>query len=207
MVIKLFYAPHTCSLASHIALEDAAAEYAAVRISFADDEQRKPAYLAVNPKGRVPALATDRGVLTETPAMLAFIAQSFPQARLAPLDDPFLFAEVQAFNSYLCATLHVAHSHRMRGNRWADDPAAITAMQRKVPESVSACYDLIEQNMLRGPWVMGESYTICDPYLFTMAQWLEQDGVDPVRFSKVISHRRRMSERPAVQKAIAEELA
>ncbi|MGA7998674.1 MAG: glutathione S-transferase family protein [Bradyrhizobium sp.] len=206
-MIKLFYAPHTCSLASHIALEDAAAEYAAVRISFADDEQRKPAYLAVNPKGRVPALATDRGVLTETPAMLAFIAQSFPQARLAPLDDPFLFAEVQAFNSYLCATLHVAHSHRMRGNRWADDPAAITAMQRKVPESVSACYDLIEENMLRGPWVMGENYTICDPYLFTMAQWLEQDGVDPVRFPKVISHRRRMSERPAVQKAIAEELA
>ena len=207
MVIKLFYAPHTCSLASHIALEDAAAEYATVRINFADDEQRKPAYLAVNPKGRVPALVTDRGVLTETPAMLAFIAQSFPQARLAPLDDPFLFAEVQAFNSYLCATLHVAHSHRMRGNRWADDPAAIAAMQRKVPESVSACYDLIEENMLRGPWVMGESYTICDPYLFTMAQWLEQDGVDPARFPKVISHRRRMSERPAVQKAIAEELA
>ncbi len=207
MVIKLFYAPHTCSLASHIALEDAAAEYAAVRISFADDEQRKPAYLAVNPKGRVPALATDRGVLTETPAMLAFIAQSFPRARLAPLDDPFLFAEVQAFNSYLCATLHVTHSHRMRGNRWADDPAAIAAMQRKVPESVSACYDLIEENMLRGPWVMGENYTICDPYLFTMAQWLEQDGVDPVRFPKVISHRRRMAERPAVRKAIAEELA
>lgn len=207
MVIKLFYAPHTCSLASHIALEDAAAEYATVRINFADNEQRKPAYLAVNPKGRVPALVTDRGNLTETPAMLAFIAQSFPRAQLAALDDPFLFAEVQAFNSYLCATLHVAHSHRMRGNRWADDPAAITAMQRKVPESVSACYDLIEENMLRGPWVMGESYTICDPYLFTMAQWLEQDGVDPSRIPKVISHRRRMSERPEVQKAIAEELA
>lgn len=206
-MIKLFYAPHTCSLATHIALEDAGAEYATVRINFADDEQRKPAYLAVNPKGRVPALVTDRGNLTETPAMLAFIAQSFPRAQLAPLDDPFLFAEVQAFNSYLCATLHVAHSHRMRGNRWADDPAAITAMQRKVPESVSACYDLIEENMLRGPWVMGESYTICDPYLFTMAQWLEQDGVDPSRIPKVISHRRRMSERPEVQKAIAEELA
>ena len=207
MVITLFYAPHTCSLASHIALEDAAAEYATARINFADDEQRKPAYLAVNPKGRVPALVTDRGTLTETPAMLAFIAQSFPLARLAPLDDPFFFAEVQAFNSFLCATLHVAHAHRMRGNRWADDPAAIAAMQRKVPELVSACYDLIEASMLRGPWVMGESYTICDPYLFTMAQWLEQDGVDPSRFPKVISHRRRMSERPAVRKAIAQELA
>ena len=206
-MIRLFYAPDTCSLASHIALEDAAADYSSVRIDFATDEQRKPEYLAINPKGRVPALVTGKGVLTETPAILAFIAQSFPQARLAPSDDPFCFAEVQAFNSYLCSTLHVAHSHRMRGSRWADDPAAIAAMQRKVPESVGACYDLIESKMLREPWVMGETYTICDPYLFTVAQWLEQDGVDPSRFPKVVAHRRRMSERPQVQKAIADELA
>jgi glutathione S-transferase len=91
--------------------------------------------------------------------------------------------------------------------RWADDRSAIAAMQRKIPESVAACYQLIEENTLREPWVMGETYTICDPYLFTMAQWLEQDGVDPARFPKVMAHRRRMSERPQVQKAIAEELA
>ena len=206
-MIKLFYASDTCSLASHIALEDAGADYSTARISFANDEQRKPDYLAINPNGRAPALVTDKGVLTETPAILAFIAQSFPQARLAPLEDRFRFAQVQAFNSYLCSTLHVAHAHRMRGNRWADDPAAIAAMQRKVPESVASCYQLIEEKMLGGPWVMGETYTICDPYLFTMAQWLEQDGVDPSRFPKVIDHRRRMSERPTVQKAIADELA
>jgi glutathione S-transferase len=206
-MIKLYYASHTCSLASHIALEDAGADYSTVRLSFAADEQRKPEYLAINPKGRAPALVTDRGILTETPAILAFIAQSFPQAKLAPLEDAFLFARAQAFNSYLCSTLHVAHAHRMRGNRWADDSAAIAAMQRKVPESVTACYRLIEENMLEGPWVMGEAYTICDPYLFTMAQWLEQDGVDPSRFPKVIDHRRRMSERRQVRDAIAAELA
>ena len=206
-MLTLFYAAHTCSLASHIALEDAAADYSTVRISFADDEQRKPQYLAVNPKGRVPALVTGRGILTETPAMLAFIAQSFPQAKLAPLDDPFLFALVQAFNSYLCSTMHVAHSHRMRGYRWADDIKAIEAMQRKVPQSVTACCELIEHKMLGAPWVMGETYTICDPYLFTMAQWLEADGVDTSRFPKLMDHRRRMSERPQVQKAISEELA
>ena len=88
-MIKLYYATHTCALASHIALEEAAAEYETVRISFANEEQRKPEYLAINPKGRVPAMVTDKGILTETPAMLAFIAQSFPQAKLAPLDDPF----------------------------------------------------------------------------------------------------------------------
>jgi glutathione S-transferase len=206
-MIKLYYAAHTCSLASHIALEDAGAEYSVQRISFAAEEQRKPEYLAINPKARVPALVTDQGILTETPAMLVFIAQSFPQKRLAPLDDAFFFAEVQAFNSYLCSTLHVAHAHRMRGERWADEPSAIAAMQRKVPDSVASCYRLIEDRMLRGPWVMGETYTICDPYLFTIAQWLEDDGVDPSKFPKVIAHRQRMSERAAVKKAIAAELA
>ena len=206
-MMKLYYAVHTCALASHIALEDAGAEYSTVRINFAAEEQRKPEYLAINPKARVPSLVTERGILTETPAMLAFIAQSFPKARLAPLDDPFGFAEVQAFNSYLCATLHVAHAHRMRGYRWADDPAAIEAMKRKVPESVAACYELMESKMLRGPWVMGEAYTICDPYLFTVAQWMEGDSIDPARFPKVRDHRQRMSERAAVRKVVAEEFA
>src|ERR1700693_4975166 len=126
--MKLYYAAHTCALASHIALEEAGADYSTVRIDFAANEQRRPEYLAINPKGRVPALVTDRGILTETPAMLAFIAQSFPQACLAPLDDPFAFARVQAFNSYLCSTVHVAHAHRMRSYRWADNPAAIQVM-------------------------------------------------------------------------------
>jgi glutathione S-transferase len=206
-VLKLYYAADTCSLATHIVLEEAGADYSTVRIDFAKAQQRSPDYLAVNPKGRVLALVTDRGTLTETPAMLVFVAQSFPAARLAPVDDAFAFAEVQAFNSYLCSTLHVAHAHRMRGHRWADDEAAIAAMQRKVPQSVTACYELIERDLLKGPWVMGERYTICDPYLFTLAQWLEQDGVDPARIPRVIDHRRRVSERAAVRKAIARELA
>jgi glutathione S-transferase len=206
-MLKLYYAADTCSLASHIALEEAGADYALARISFPQNEQRSPDYLAINAKGRVPAMVTNRGILTETPAMLVFIAQSFPHARLAPLDDAFAFAEVQAFNSFLCSTLHVAHAHRMRGHRWADDEAAIAAMKRKVPDSVGACYDLIERHMFRGPWVMGGDYTICDPYLFTIAQWMEGDGVDPARFPRVADHRRRMSERAAVRTAIAQEAA
>lgn len=206
-MIKLYYAAHTCSLASHIALEEAGAEYFTERVSFKTNQQSSPDYLAINPKGRVPSLVTDRGVLTETPAMLAYIAQMFPRAQLAPLDDPFAFAQVQAFNCYLCSTLHVAHSHRMRGYRWADDEASFADMQRKVPQSVGACYALIEREMLRGPWVMGEAYTICDPYLFTLAQWMEDDGVDVSTLPKVVDHRRRMSERSAVRKAIADELA
>ena len=208
-MLKLYYAAHTCSLATHITLEEVGADYSAVRIDFAKAQQQSPDYLKINPKGRVPALVIDRGILTETPAMLAFVAQSFPAANLALMDDAFAFAEVQAFNAYLCSSLHVAHAHRMRGHRWVDaeDAASIAAMQRKVPQSVTAGFELIEHHVLKGPWVMGERYTICDPYLFTLAQWLEADGVEPARIPKVIDHRRRVGERAATRKAIAEELS
>jgi glutathione S-transferase len=161
----------------------------------------------VNPKGRVPALVTDERILTETPAILAYVAQTFPDARLAPLDSPFEFARAQAFNSYLCSTVHVAHAHRMRGHRWVDesDAHAIAAMQRKVPESVGAAFALIEDGMLEGPWVLGERHSICDGYLFTLAQWLEKDGVDLARLPRVLDHRRRVAERQAVQRALAAE--
>ncbi|MBP2235206.1 glutathione S-transferase [Sinorhizobium kostiense] len=202
-MLKLYYAPGTCSLGSHIALEEAGAAYEAQRIDFSKAEQTRPDYLAVNPKGRVPALVTERGTLTETPAILTYVAQSFPEARLAPLADPFEFARLQSFLSYLCSTVHVAHAHSRRGARWADDPAAHVSMKAKVPQNMADCLSLIESLMFTGPFVMGETYTIADPYLFTIAGWLDGDGVDPTRFPKVLDHRMRMAERPAVARVLA----
>ena len=204
-MLTLYYAPNTCALASHIALEEAGAPYEARRLDFAAAEQTKPDYLKINPKGRVPALLTERGVITENPAILAYIAQAHPEAKLAPLDDPFAFAELQAFMSYLCSTVHVAHAHRVRGARWADDPAAHESMKKKVPQSVGACFDLIERTMFRGPWTMGDAYTVADPYLFTLARWLESDSIDPTRFPRVLDHRNRMAERPAVKRVLKAE--
>jgi glutathione S-transferase len=202
-MFKLYFSPGSCALASHIALIDAAARHEAVLVSFKDEAQKKPDYLAINPKARVPSLVMPQGILTETPAILAFIAQSFPQAKLAPLGDAFAFAQVQAFNSYLCSTVHVAHAHGRRGARWVDDETAIAAMKRKVPQTMTECFALIEKTMLRGPWVMGEAYTICDPYLFTIAGWLEGDGVEPRQFPKVRDHMARMNERPSVREALS----
>ena len=204
-MFKLYFAPGTCALACHIALAEAGAPYTTVKLDFKAGQQNSPEYLAINPKGRVPSLVTDRGVLTETPAMLAFIAQSFPQAKLAPLDDAFEFAKVQAFNSYLCSTVHVAHAHKLRGARWATEETSFADMRRMIPKTVGACFSLIERDMLKGPWVMGEQYTICDPYLYTLTGWLEGDGVDIATLPKVADHRKRMSERPAVQKVTAEQ--
>jgi glutathione S-transferase len=128
------------------------------------------------------------------------VAQRFPKAELGPLADPFALAQVQEFNSYLCSTVHVAHAHRMRGTRWADDAAAIEAMKRKVPSNVRECFELIEHKFMNGPWVMGDKYTICDPYLFTIASWIEGDGVDTTKVPRALEHRARMLARPAVSK-------
>lgn len=206
-MLTFYYARGTCALASHIALEQAGAPYEAVRIDFKTQQQRSPEYLRLNPKGRVPALVTERGVLTETPALLQYIGQSFPQAGLAPLDDAFLLAKMNEFNSYLCSTAHIAHAHRMRGYRWVDaeNKAAIEAMQKKVPQSVGECFALIEEHMLQGPWVLGERYSTSDPYLFTLARWLEGDGVDVNRFPKVADHLRRMNDQPGVRKVLAQQ--
>ena len=201
-MMKLYWATGTCALASHIALEEAGAKYDAVKLDFSQGEQRKPDYLKVNPKGRVPALVTERGILTETPAILAWIAQTHPQAKLAP-SDPFEFAMAQAFNSYLCSTVHPAHAHGRRGARWSDDVAAQATMAAKVPQNMTDCYTLIENDYLKGPWVMGAAYSICDPYLYTISGWLAGDKVDIAKFPKVHDHYQRMNERKAVRTVLA----
>ena len=198
----LYYAPGACSLASHITLEEIGADFERRRVDFSTTEQQSDEYLSLNPKARVPTLITPHGSLTETPAILAYLAQSHPDATLAPLDSPFAFAQLQSFNSYLCSTVHVAHAHRGRGHRWVDDESAIEAMQRKVPETMTACFRLIEDTLVKGPWVMGDAYTVADPYLFTVTRWAVRDSVDIESLPKVAEHQRLMTERPAVAKVL-----
>lgn len=201
-MLKLYYSPGSCALATHIALEEAGGDYETIRINFGAEEQRASEYLAINPKGRVPALVTEKGILTETPAILLFIAQTYPQAGLAPLDDIFELARLQAFNSYMCSTVHVAHAHGGRGYRWADAPTTITEMKRKAPETVGACFTLIESEMLEGPWVMGETYSLCDPYLYTLTRWVKGGMVDIAKLPKIFAHVERMETRAAVKTAL-----
>ena len=204
-MLKLHYAPRTISVAVAIILEELEIPHEAIRVDFATAEQTKDSYRRINPKGRVPTLVTDRGTLTENPAILAWVAQQYPEAGLAPLDDPFEFARLQSFNSYLCATVHVAHAHSRRGERWADDAAAIAEMKRKAPEVVADCFELIENGMFAGPWVMGEDYTVADGYLFTIAQWLPGHRINIARYPKIRDHLNRMLQRPAVKETIMAE--
>ncbi len=199
MTMRFYYAPLSCALATHIVLEHIGADYEAEKLNLRENDQNAPGYLAINPKGRVPALVTDQGILTETPALLLYLAQTFPAARLAPLDDPFALAQMQSINSWFCSTVHVHHAHGARGRRWSDDLDAQKSMKTKVAENMTGAAELIEKEILRGPWVMGEQFTVADAYLFTMTSWMAGDGVDLTKFPKLADHFARMLEIPAVK--------
>jgi glutathione S-transferase len=181
-------------------LEHIGADYEAEKLNLRENDQNAPGYLAINPKGRVPALITDQGILTETPALLLYLAQTFPAARLAPLDDAFALAQMQSINSWFCSTVHVHHAHGARGRRWSDDLDAQKSMKAKVAENMTGAAELIEKEILRGPWVMGDQFTVADAYLFTMTSWMASDGVDMKKFPKLADHFKRMLALPAVKK-------
>ena len=201
--LTLYYGRGTCAQAVLIALYEAQAEFDLKIINMAEGEQRTPEFLALNPKGRVPALRTPEGVLSEVPALLLYVAQTHEKAQLAPLGNAFALAHMQELNMYLASTVHVNHAHNKRGNRWADDEAAQASMRAKVAAYMRDCFDLIEQHYLSDkPWVLGDQYSVADGYLFTVASWLESDGVDIKQFPRVYAHTERMLQREAVQKAL-----
>ena len=197
-MLTFYYAKSSAAYAPHILLEELDLDYKAVRIDFQTAEQRSPAYLEVNPKGRVPALVTDKGILTETPAMLAYLAQISPDQNLVPT-DPFEFAIAQAFNSYMASTVHVAHAHKHRGDRWADDPSAHEAMKSKVTENMTEHARMIEEYYLKGPFVMGDRFSFCDPYMALVTRWFRDDEVDLDQFAKIKEHDTLMRQRPSMQ--------
>jgi glutathione S-transferase len=203
---KLYYSPGACSLASHIGLREAGAEFELELVKFAENQQRSPGHLTLNPLGRVPVLVTDEGALTENPAILNWAARTHPKAGLAPLKDAWAMAQVESFNSFVASSVHVAFAHLFRPGRWVDAQGAQQATAAKAPDVIRAMFDIVEAKLATGPWVHGESFTTSDPYLCVMSRWLWRTGVsDGGRHPRVRAHTTRVQERPATLAALAAE--
>lgn len=204
MTLRLYYSPGACSLAPHICFEEAGAAVDYVRVDTAKAENLSPEYLALNPNGRVPLLATERGVLSEASAIMAWIAATWPEARLMPA-DPWAAAQVDSFNSFITSSVHAgAFGAVFRPGRFSDDPAQHPAIKAKGLASLKVQFALIEQRLEPGAWVHGD-YSTSDPYLLVMARWWVRLGESFDAFPRIEAHTRRMTERPAVQRALAAE--
>jgi glutathione S-transferase len=200
--MQLYYAPQTISVAVAIALEEAGLEYEAVEVDFASKEQPGAAYAQINPKGRVPALAGEGGLLTEPGALLELIADMAPEAGLRPA-DPVLQARMREVMFYLASTMHVNHAHRKRGARWAKERASWKDMQAMVPKTMAASCDYLSQAGLRGPFVLGEELSLADCYLYVICTWLDGDGVALADFPKIQKFMSAMEERASVRSVYA----
>ena len=195
--MKLYYAPQTISIAVAIALNEAGVDYTPVKLNFPTGEQAKPDYLAINPKGRVPAIVTQQGILTETGALLDYVAALAPKANLVP-NDPFKAAQMRSVMYYLASTMHVNHAHKLRGQRWADQQSSFDDMAQKAPQTMTESCRFIEDHALQGPYVMGDEITLADCYLYIISTWLEGDGVDLDTFPKITGFRDLMNSRASV---------
>lgn len=203
--MQLYYAKGTIAVAVAIALHEAGLDFEPVRLDFKAGEQRQPRYHAVNPKGRVPALVTDQGILTETAAILEHIADLAPAAGLRP-SDPWQAARMREAMLYLASTMHVNHAHRARGQRWADLESSLADMRAKAVETMTESAEHVEHHMLQGPYVLGEAVSLADPYLFVACSWLEGDGVDMANFPKIAAFVETMRTRASVAQVLADDM-
>ncbi len=208
--LTLFYANGACSLAPHIALEETGVPYTPHRVDTAAGEQNQPAFLAINPKARVPALRIDDWVLTENTAILPWIGQ-MPEAHLWPA-APAHQARALEWIGWIASTVHIAYAHIRRAERYATGDDALANVQAQGRVITRAAWEAVEARLgaRRGPgaWAVGDAYSVVDPYLLVFWMWGRGAvlGYDMARdFPAWTDHARRMGARPAVQRVLARE--
>src|SRR5437879_3625560 len=176
-MLTLYYAPGACSMASHIALEETGTPYETKVVGLAQGEQTKPEYLnSVNPRGKVPALKTDDGILTENVGILTYLARTFPDAKLLPT-DPLGTARALSHMAYLSNTVHPAFTHIMRPGRFATDESAHENLKTTGKENFWKLLQEIDGLLAGKDYVLGKQYSAADGYTLVFYGWGKRIGL------------------------------
>src|SRR3979411_2428614 len=204
-MLTLYYAPGACSMASHIALEETGASYQTQIVALAQGEQTKPEYLnGVNPRGKVPALKTDDGILTENVAILTYLARTFPDAQLLPT-DPLGPARALSHMAYLSNTVHPAFTHIMRPGRFATDESAHENLKATGKENFWKLLQEIDGLLAGKDYVLGSQYSAADGYTLVFYGWGKRIGLPVEQLKNYTALKDRLLQRPAVRKALERE--
>ncbi|KAG1713887.1 Glutathione S-transferase GST-6.0 [Nymphon striatum] len=201
-MLTLYYSKGSSALAAHILLFETGAVFEAEEVSIAKGQHLTPAFAALNPKQRIPILATPEGVITENPAILEYITEMNPGSGLLP-DSLHGRAKARSLCAYLGATVHVNFAHLKRGARWADAPIAQASMAESVAENLAENARFLETCLERGPWALGATYSYCDPYLFLMGRWMQMAGMGLSSYPNLSGHADAMRARTATKAALA----
>jgi len=202
--MRFYYAPGSCSLASHAALEQTGERFEAIRVVLANGDQRRAEYLSVNPRGRVPALLAEARVVTETIAIISYLARKFPETALLPLENPILLARAYELMSWFATSLHVAVAQIWRTERFTTDVGAKAAVQLDGLSSLVRGYAELETAM-QNEWLLGGIYSAVDPYAFVFWRWGERLGMDMASYRSWAAHSQRVLMQPSVRRALDRE--
>jgi glutathione S-transferase len=204
MSIKLYYAPGACSLASHIALEEAGLEYETQRINTAEGEQRSPEYLKINPRGRVPTLVVDGQPLTENVGILTYIAGGYPKAGLWPRDT-WHQAKAVSTMAWLSNSVHPTYAHMFRPQRYTDDAQAQEAIKSFARGMYFDYLKEIDGLLAGRTWSIGNHFTVVDGYLLVFYRWGNRSKLDVKSLANYTRLVERVMARPAVKKVMQDE--
>ena len=208
MTLQLYFAPGSSSLAPLVALEELDIPYVGHRLDLAAGDQRKPDYLKVNPRGRVPTLVVDGQPVTEVLAILTYLAHRYPHSELLPLADPLKLAKAYEVMSWFASTVHVAFAQIARPERYADDEATKAALA--TPGEARFARTLTDIEHLAqgpGPWLLGETFSVVDAYALVIWRWAERRQIDTARYPAWSAKAARAFARPSVVRALRKEAA
>jgi glutathione S-transferase len=203
-MMKLCYAPGSCATVSHLALEEAGAQYELRRIDLGKGEQRTEAYLKINPNGRVPALILDDGrVLIENIGIVTYLAGLHPDAQLIPFDQ---FGEARCYSimSLFASSVHVAWAHNARPERYTTDASAAPNLREVGRKSFFNYLQLIDGWLEGRPWLL-DQYSVCDPYALVFYGWGLRGELPVGELKSYTAHKDRMLQRSAVRKVLERE--
>ena len=204
MAMKLYYAPGACSLASHIALEEVGIPYETQPLNLAEGDQRKPEYLKLNPRGRVPTLVVDGNVLTENVGILTYLGGGHPKAGLWP-KKTWDQAKLVSSMAWLSNTVHTTFGHVIRAARYADDAAAQEAVKAKARQMYGDYLKEIDNLLAGKKWSIAGQYTVIDGYLLVFYRWGNRNQFPVKQLRNYTALMERVMARPAVKKVMADE--
>jgi glutathione S-transferase len=205
-MMKLFYSPGACSLASHIALIETGAPFELAKFPVADKSNWKPEYLAINPRGFIPALAIDDWIMTENAAIMLYLAQRYPAANLLP-PQPALLAKALEWLLWQSSTGHPAFALLWRPERFVDTPEEKDMLKKAAVSRVQRVGAEIETWLSQNDYAAGSVFSIADGMFLVLYRWLWRAGetVNEQTFPAWTRYVLRLRERPSVQKALADE--
>lgn len=209
-MIQLHYYPSTASMVPHIVLEELGVPYERVLVDRSQDVHKTTAYLQLNPNGLIPVLTDGDLVLYETAAICLHLSDTHPEARLAPALGTPQRAHLYKWLMWLTNTLQSTLIVYFYPERWvnAGNLAGAAEVRQHAETRIQQLLRQLDHEMARvgGPWFMGEAYSVLDPYLFTLCRWTRHFSQAPARERRFLGpYLQRMLERPAVQRALANE--